>query len=284
MNNIFKTGFLLSALTLLFVFMGQALGGRVGMGYALVIACVMNLGAYWFSDKIVLRMSRATEITGDELPEIHAMVRRLAERANLPTPKIYYLPSAMPNAFATGRDPQHGVVALSKGLMEQLNSEEISGVIAHELGHIRHRDTLTSSVAAILAGAIGMLASLIRWGAFLGGSRRGKSGQGNNPISLLVMSLIMPFAAIIIQMAISRSREFTADLAGAEICGNPLYLASALCKIDKAARHSASIPTVSPTMAHLYISNPLKGGGYLNLFRTHPPISERIDRLEEMAK
>lgn len=280
MNNTMKTFFLLAGLSLLLVIFGRIIGGPAGAGIAFIFACVINLGAYWFSDKLVLAQTRAVPISEQEIPEVYKIVSDLSARAGLPMPKVYLLPTASPNAFATGRDPEHAVVAVSKGLIELCNAEELAGVIAHELSHIQHRDILISSIAATLAGAIGMLASMLRWGLMFGGGRR-QDGERSNPFVLIAVAIVMPFAALLIQMAVSRSREYDADKRGAEICGNPLYLASALRKIDQASRRYA-MPDVSPTTAHMYINNPLTGN-MASLFSTHPDIEDRIARLEKMA-
>lgn len=281
MNNTIKTTLLLTGLTLLLIFFGRMIGGSQGAFFAFVFACVMNFGAYWFSDKMVLAMTRATEISETEVPEIYEIVRKLAAKAELPMPRVYLIPSASPNAFATGRNPEHAVIAVSKGLIELLNVEELTGVIAHEMAHVEHRDILISSIAATLAGAISMLASMVRWAAIFGGGRRYGSGRDSNPVALIVMSLIMPLAAMFVQMAVSRSREYAADRKGAQLCGQPLYLASALRKIAEASGRMPMADT-SPATAHLYIMSPLRGG-LTSLFSTHPPIEERIARLERMA-
>ena len=282
MNNIFKTAFLLTALTLLLLFVGQALGGRSGMITAFVFACVMNFGAYWFSDRIVLASYRAQPISEEEAPEIYAIVRELAAEAKIPMPNIYMIPSAAPNAFATGRNPRHAAVALTQGIFELLNKEELKGVLGHELSHVIHRDILISSIAATLAGAISMLASMARWAFMFGGSRDDDDRQ-RNPLVLLIMSIVVPLAATLIQLAVSRSREYDADESGAHLCGNPLYLASALRKLEAGSRE-IPMRDASPSTAHLFIVNPLSGEGFAKLFSTHPPIEERIARLEKMSR
>lgn len=280
MNNTFKTIILLTLLTFLLIFCGRLLGGTKGMYFAFCFACVMNFSAYWFSDKIVLAAYRATEISEDSIPEVYEIVKDLSLKAKLPMPKIYLIPSASPNAFATGRNPENAALAVSKGLIELLNYEELMGVMGHELSHVYYRDTLTSSIAATLAGAIGMLASIVRWGAIFGGSR--VRGTRNNPVALLVMAFVMPAAATLIQLAVSRSREYAADKLGAQLCENPMYLASALRKIDQSSKR-IPLQSVSPTSAHLFIVNPLMGS-WKGLFSTHPPIEERIARLEKMER
>ena len=278
MNNL-KTVVLMVTLTLMLVFIGAILGGKSGMTIALVIAFGMNFFAYWFSDKIVLRMYGAQEVSEAEAPELHGSVRRLALSANLPMPKVYLIDQEQPNAFATGRNPEKGVVAVTTGIMRILSREELEGVIGHELAHIKHRDILVGTVAATIAGAISYLAQMAQWAMIFGG-RRDEEGQGANPIAALVMMIVGPIAAMMIQMAISRSREFAADQNGAQIAGNPLYLASALGKLHTA---SQKIPMeASPATSHMFIVNPLSGGGLLKL-STHPPIEERIARLETIS-
>ncbi|MGB9627147.1 MAG: zinc metalloprotease HtpX [Thermodesulfobacteriota bacterium] len=279
MNNI-KTIVLMVALTLLLIFIGGLLGGRSGMTYALIIAFLMNFVAYWFSDKIVLRMYGAKEVSEGEAPELYHMVRRLALNANLPIPKIYLIDQDQPNAFATGRHPEKGAVAITTGLMKILTKEELEGVIGHELSHIKHRDVLVATIAATIAGAISYLAQMAQWAMIFGG-RGHHEERGGHPIAALVMMIVGPIAAMMIQMAISRSREYQADKGGALITGNPLYLSRALKKLALAAKR---IPMEAhPATSHLFIMNPFSGGGLIRLFSTHPPIEERIKRLEEMA-
>lgn len=281
MNNILKTTFLLAALTGILLFFGQTLGGRSGMMTAFIMACVMNFSAYWFSDKIVLSVYRAQPLSEANAPEVYAILRELAAVANIPMPRIYLIPSAAPNAFATGRNPQHAAVAVTQGIVQILNHEELKGVLAHELAHVVHRDILTSSIAATLAGAISMLANMVRWTLMFGGSSR-EDNRNANPVALLFMAVLMPFAAMLVQLAVSRSREYHADEAGAQLSGNPLYLASALQKLDNASRR---LPLhADPSSAHLFIVNPLKGSTFASLFSTHPPMEERIARLEKMAR
>ena len=250
---------------------------------AFIFACVMNLGAYWFSDSMVLSMSRAVPLPEENAPEVYAIVHELIEKAGLPMPRIYLIPSTALNAFATGRDPKHAVVAVTEGIVTALNREELKGVLGHELAHVEYRDILISSIAATLAGAISMLASMLRYAMMFGGSRRDEREEGSNPLVLLVMSIVIPFAALLIQMAVSRSRESDADETGAALSGNPLYLASALRKLE-AAQKQIPLQGVEPATAHLYIVNPLKPDFLMKLFSTHPPIEERIARLEAMAR
>ena len=279
MNNI-KTMLLLVTLTLVLVWAGGALGGRQGMTMALIFAIGMNFFAYWFSDKIVLRMYGAKEVTESEAPELYGIVRRLAQRAEIPMPKVYMISQEQPNAFATGRNPKHAAVAVTTGIMRILSSDELAGVIGHELAHVKHRDILISTVAATIAGAISFLAQMAQWAMIFGGNR-GDDDEGGSPVAAFVMMIVGPIAAMIIQMAISRSREYVADEGGARIAGNPRYLASALRKLQAAAKQ---IPMdANPATSHLFIVNPLSGGGLLKLFSTHPPIEERISRLESMS-
>lgn len=282
MGNLFKTVFLLTALTLLLMLFGQAAGGQNGMMMAFVFACAMNFFAYWFSDKMVLAMYRAEPLAETDAPEVYTIVRELAEEAKIPMPKIYKIPSSSPNAFATGRNPKNAAVAVTQGIFEILDREELKGVLAHEISHVLHRDILISSIAATLAGAISMLANMARWGLMFGGSRRDDE-RGTNPIALLLMALLTPIAATLIQLAVSRSREYDADEAGAHLCGNPLYLASALRRLESGSKQIL-MREAEPSTAHLFIVNPLAGGGFANLFSTHPPIEERIARLEQMAR
>jgi len=278
MNGI-KTMVLMVTLTLMLVFIGGLIGGRSGMTFALVMAFGMNFVTYWFSDKIVLRMYGARPVSESEAPELYSMVRRLAQRAELPMPKVYVMDQDQPNAFATGRNPNHGAVAVTTGIMRILAREELEGVIAHELAHIKHRDILVSTVAATIAGAISYLAQMAQWAMIFGG-RSDNEREGGNPIAALVMMIVGPIAAMMIQMAISRSREYGADAGGARISGSPLYLAGALRKLHIA---SQKIPMdANPATSHMFIVNPLSGGGLLRLFSTHPPMEERISRLESM--
>lgn len=282
MKNILKTTFLLAALTLLFIWIGGLLGGREGMKLAFFMACAMNFISYWFSDKIVLAVYRAQPLPEDQAPEVHQMVRELAAEAHIPVPRIYRIPSPTPNAFATGRNPKNAAIAITQGIFQLLNYEELKGVLAHELSHVLNRDILISSIVATLAGAISMITSWARWGMMFGGSRR-NNDRDSNPIVLLAAIILMPIAATLIQLAVSRSREYGADETGAGLCGNPLYLASALRKLDAAVKRTPMFQA-DPASAHLFIVNPLKGANLAALFSTHPPIEERIARLERMAK
>lgn len=277
--NGFRTTVLMVALTLTLVFVGGLIGGRSGMTIALVMAFGMNFVSYWFSDKIILKMYRAREVGAAEAPELYAMVGRLARKAEIPLPKVYVMDEDQPNAFATGRNPEHGVVAVTTGIMRILSREELEGVLAHELAHIKNRDILVATVAAAIAGAISYLAQMAQWAALFGG-RRDDDGEGSNPVAALVMMIVGPLAAMVIQMAISRSREYGADAGGAAISGTPRQLANALRKLHAASR---SIPMhANPATAHMFIVSPLSGGGMFKLFSTHPPMEERIARLESM--
>lgn len=279
--NYIKTFFLLVTLTLIFIWAGAALGGKQGMTIALIFAVGMNFFAYWFSDKIVLKMYRAKEVSESEKPELYGIVRRLAQKAEIPMPKVYIMEQDQPNAFATGRNPKHAAVAVTTGIMRILSQEELQGVIGHELTHVKHRDILISTIAATIAGAISYLAHMAQWAMIFGG-RRGDDDEGGSPIAAIAMMIVGPIAALIIQMAISRSREYAADIGGAKLAGNPRYLSGALKKL-----HSASQKIhmdANPATSHMFIVNPLSGGGILKLFSTHPPIEERISRLESMSR
>jgi heat shock protein HtpX len=276
MGNTFKTAFLLTALTLLLMAIGGAVGGRGGMLIALGIAAVFNFISYFYSDKIALAMYRARPVTREELPRAYQAVERLTQRAGLPMPKIYVIPTESPNAFATGRNPAHASVAVTQGILDLLNDEELEGVLAHELGHVRNRDILISSIAATLAGAITYLAEMGRWAMIFGGLERDDNNRGGG-LTALLMLIVAPFAAMLIQLAVSRSREYQADATGAHFTGNPYALASALQKLDA---YSRRIPmAASPSTAHLFIIQPLLGVNFGNLFSTHPPIAKRIERL-----
>jgi heat shock protein HtpX len=282
MTNVLRTTVLLAALTALFLIIGGAIGGNQGVVIAFIFALVMNFASYWFSDKIVLTMYRAREVSPHEAPDLYRLVQRLAQRAGIPMPKVYIIPSDAPNAFATGRDPQHGALAVTDGIMRLLDEDELAGVLAHELGHIRNRDTLIMTVAATLAGAITMLAHMAQWGAIFGGfGRRDDEGNGGGGVlGLLFMAILAPIAATLIQLAISRGREFFADSTGAAVAGSPSGLARALEKLHFASQR---VPMdANPATAHLFIVNPLSGGSLLQLFSTHPPIEERIRRLRRM--
>ena len=278
MGNVFKTTLLLTAMTLLLMLAGRAFGGQRGMLMALVFAAIMNFVSYFFSDKIALAMYRAQPVTREDLPRVYNIVERLSQKVGLPTPKIYVIPTDSPNAFATGRNPQHASVAVTQGILGLLTDDELEGVIAHELGHVRNRDILISSIAATLAGAITYLAEIAKWGMIfggLGGDREERRGGG---LGALLMILLAPFAAMLIQLAVSRSREYGADDTGAHWTGNPYALASALAKIES---YSRRMPLVaSPSTAHLFIIQPFLGGmSFGNLFSTHPPTAKRIERL-----
>jgi len=276
-TNYFKTALLLGLLTGLIVVCGRLLGGTTGMVIALGLAAVMNLVSYWFSDKIVLARYRAAPVEPAAAPRLHAIVDRLVARAGLPKPKLYVLPEAAPNAFATGRNPAHAAVAVTRGLLDQMSDEEIEGVLAHELAHVKNRDILIASVAATIAGAIAVLGSMARFGAIFGGGHTGRDERGGNVLELLVMAIVAPLAALIIQMAVSRSREYAADATGAQIAGSPYGLARALEKLDQAS-HRVPLDA-TPATSHMFIVMPLSGRGVLKLFSTHPPIPERIRRL-----
>ena len=281
MVNTMKMFILMAALTALFIFAGQALGGRSGMAFALVMALAMNFFAYWYSDKLALSMSRAREVSYDQAPQLHAMIEKLARNAGLPKPKIYIMPGQTPNAFATGRNPEHSAVAVTEGLLQLLQRDELEGVIGHELGHIKNRDILISSVAAVMAGAISYLATMAQWAMIFGGGGSNDDEGRGNLVAMLVMMIVAPLAAAIIQMAISRSREYQADASGAKICGHPVSLANALQRLEE---YNHRLPMkVNPATAQMYIVNPLAGGTMASLFSTHPPIQERIRRLRAMA-
>ncbi len=278
--NTFKTAILLGALTGLLMLIGGWFGGQNGVVIAFFFAVVMNFGSYWFSDKIVLSMYHAKAVSEGEAPELYAMVKNLSLRASIPMPRVYIIPGDTPNAFATGRNEQHAVVAVTEGILRILSRDELEGVIAHELTHIRNRDILIGSIAATLAGAIVMLAHMAQWAAMFGGGRDDDEGGGSNIFSLILMAVLAPIAATLIQMAISRSREYLADAGGAQISGKPYGLAGALEKLSRASR---AIPmNANPSTAHMFIVNPLTGRSLMNLFSTHPPIEERISRLRSM--
>ena len=278
MGNQIRTTLLLAMLTVLIVLIGRWLGGAEGMTIALVMAAAMNFASYWFSDKIVLRMYNAQEVGPQEAPELHGMVETLCRRAGLPMPKLYVIPQEAPNAFATGRNPEHAAVAVTEGLLKLMNRDEAMGVLAHELAHVRNRDILIGSIAATMAGAIMMLANMARFSAmFGGGSRDREEGGGGGAVGMIVLSIIAPLAAMLIQMAISRSREFMADATGAAFAGTPEGLAGALQKLGA---YSKQLPMdASPSTAHMFIVNPLSGSSLMSLFSTHPPLEERIARL-----
>lgn len=280
MNN-FKTLMLLTGMTVFFIFVGRILGGTGGMAIALVFAVAMNFGMYWFGDKIVLKQYDAEEISESDAPDLHRIVSRLAEKAGIPKPAVYLVPDDNPNAFATGRNPANASIGVTKGILELLNEDELEAVIAHELSHVYNRDTLINVIAASLAGAISILATMARWGAIFGIGGRG--GRDNNILVLLVMSIVAPLAATVIQLAISRSREYKADRTGAELSGKPMQLASALRKMEKAAERKP-MQRGSQETAHLFIVNPFSMEGLQSLFSTHPSVDDRVNELEKIAR
>jgi heat shock protein HtpX len=275
--NALKTTFLLGLLSALLIVLGRLFGGDQGMIIALALAAAMNFFSYWFSDRLVLAMHRAQPVSREQAPELFNILERLTARAGLPMPRVYVLPEDAPNAFATGRNPEHAAVAVTQGILRLLNQEELEGVLAHELGHVKNRDILISSIAATLAAAVMVLANMARWAAILGTGDRDERG-GSNPLVLLVTALLAPFAAMLIQMAVSRSRVYQADQTGAEMAGNPYGLANALGKLEGASRRIPML-TAGPASSHLFIVKPLTGASFASLFSTHPPIRERIRRL-----
>jgi heat shock protein HtpX len=281
MSNVFKTGLLLAVLTAMLVLIGGAIGGQQGMVIAFVIALAMNFFSYWFSDKIVLAAYGAKAIDEAEAPRLYAIVHRLATRAGIPMPRVYMVPSETPNAFATGRSPQHAVVAVTEGIMRILDEEELEGVLAHELSHVKNRDILISTIAATLAGAITYLAHMAQWAAMFGGRSRDDEEGGSNPIAMILLAILAPIAAMLVQMAVSRSREFQADATGARVAGKPWGLAKALEKLQM-ANEAVPMADATPATAHLFIVNPLSGQTLMRLFSTHPPLEERIARLRAM--
>jgi heat shock protein HtpX len=277
-----KTLALLASLTALLLWIGHSLAGAGGLAAALALAVIMNFGTYWFSDRIVLRMYGAREVSEADAPGLHEVVRGLSARAGLPTPRVFVIPEEAPNAFATGRSPERSAVAVTQGLLRILSPEEVAGVLAHEIGHIRNRDTLIMTVAATIAGALSTIANMAMWGAVLGGGRNSEEGEeGTSPLAGLAGLIVAPFAAMLIQTAISRTREFLADEAGARLTGNPLALARALHKLEGWSRR-VPMDAGNPATAHMFIVNPFAGGGLLRLFSTHPPTADRVARLEEM--
>ena len=275
--NAIKTTMLLGLLTVLLVLGGMALGGQEGMVMAFILALVMNFGTYFFSDKIVLSMYNAREIGESDSPEIFSIVRDLSRKAGIPMPRVYHIPSEQPNAFATGRNPEHAAVAFTDGIVRILDREELAGVLAHELGHIRNRDILLGTIAATLAGAISMLANMAQWSMLFGGSRNDEREGGGHPALMILMMILAPIAALLVQMAISRTREYKADRTGAELVGSPVPLASALRKLEQAAQR---IPmNAEPATAHMFIVSPLTGKDFASLFSTHPPTEKRIAAL-----
>jgi len=279
MSNVFKTALLLAVLTVMLVLLGGALGGQQGMVVAFLFAVVMNFASYWWCDKIVLAMYRAQPITEAEAPRLYNMVRRLASKAGLPMPRVYLIPTEQPNAFATGRNPEHAVVAVTEGILRILDDEEMEGVLAHELAHVTNRDILISTIAATLAGAITYLAHMAQWAAFFGGGRH-DDDDGPSPIVMILMAIVAPLAAMLVQLAVSRSREFQADATGARLAGRTWGLSKALEKLEM-AKQAVPMDT-NPATAHLFIVNPLSGNTLMRLFSTHPPIEERIARLRAM--
>jgi len=277
MSSYVKTALLLGLMTGLILTVGKVIGGNTGMAVALVFAAILNFASYWFSDKIVLRMYRGREVSAADAPRFHQTIDRLVARSGLPKPKLYLLPGDSPNAFATGRNPAHAAVAATEGILRFMDDEELEGVLAHELAHVKHRDILISSVAATIAGAVTMLAHMARWGAIFGGYGGRNDREGANPFALIATAILAPIAAMIIQMAVSRSREYEADAGGAAMAGQPYGLARALEKLETLSKQ---VPmAASPETAHMFIVQPFTGRGFMNLFSTHPPIQERIRRL-----
>jgi heat shock protein HtpX len=280
MSNVFKTGLLLAALTAMLVLIGGAIGGQRGMLVAFFFAVVMNVFSYWFSDRIVLAMYHAQPVDEASAPHLYAMVRRLATRAGLPMPRVYLIPTDTPNAFATGRDPEHAVIAVTEGIMRILDEEELEGVLAHELSHVKNRDVLISTIAATLAGAITYLAHMAQWAAIFGGRSHDDDDGGTNPVAAMLMAIVAPIAAMLVQMAVSRAREYHADATGARIAGKTWGLAKALEKLHM-AQHAVPMHA-NPATAHLFIVNPLTGRSFATLFSTHPPLEDRVARLRAM--
>jgi heat shock protein HtpX len=281
MSNVFKTGLLLAVLTVMLVLIGGAIGGRQGMLVAFFVAVAMNFISYWFSDKMVLAAYGAQPIEEAAAPRLYAIVHRLATRAGIPMPRVYMIPSETPNAFATGRNPEHAVVAVTEGIMRILDEEELEGVLAHELSHVKNRDVLISTIAATLAGAITYLAHMAQWAAMFGGRGRDDEEGGSNPIAMILLAVLAPIAALLIQMAVSRSREFQADATGAKVAGKSWGLMKALEKLQM-ANQQMPMADATPATAHLFIVNPLSGATLMRLFSTHPPLEERIARLRAM--
>ncbi|MDG5814075.1 zinc metalloprotease HtpX [Chitinispirillales bacterium ANBcel5] len=281
MNSI-KTTLLLAALTGLLVVFGNMLGGSQGALIALIFAGVMNFVSYWYSDKIVLKMYRAQEVGPSDVPQLYSVVENLARKNGMPMPKVFVINNDSPNAFATGRSPSHASVAATVGILRLLDQDELEGVMAHELAHVKNRDTLISTVAATVAGAITMIATMVRWSAIFGGGMRGSSNNRGNAIGALALAILAPMAALLIQMAISRSREFAADEAGAKMCGKPLALANALTRLHQGAR-SMPLRGGNEATAHLFIVNPFKGG-MTSLFSTHPSMDDRVRKLRELSR
>ncbi len=278
MENTMKTTLLLGLLTGLIMFFGGYFGGQTGVVIAFLFAGIMNMGAYWYSDKIVLKMYRAGEVDPSQAPGLYRMVEDLSQKAGMPVPRIFIIPSEAPNAFATGRNPEHAVVAVTQGLLQMMSEEELKGVLAHELAHVKNRDILISSIAATLAGAIMMLASMARWGAIFGGFGGSDDDEGGGILGLLLLAILAPLAAMLVQMAISRTREYQADATGAWIAGSPMGLSHALEKLGR-ANQRIPMKEANPATAHMLIVSPLSGKGLKGLFSTHPPLEERISRL-----
>lgn len=278
--NTLKTVFLMTMMMILFLLVGEILGGQTGLIIAFVFALVMNFGSYWYSDKIVLKMYRAQEVTPETAPKFYNLVSELATNAGLPMPKVYVINDPTPNAFATGRDPEHAAVAATTGILQGLNNDELAGVISHELAHVKHRDILTGTIAATMVGTITFLAQMAGWAMMFSG--RGGNSRDDDGLAGLFLIILSPIAATLLQLAISRSREFAADEGGAKISGKPLALASALEKIS-AASGMKQLNNVGPATAHMFIVNPLKSGGVMKLFSTHPSMEERVKRLREIA-
>lgn len=280
MTNTLKTTFLLALMTGLILAVGRMLGGEQGMIIAFLFAVVMNFGSYWFSDKIVLAMYGAKPIEMSEAPQLYEIVQNLASKAQIPMPRVFIIDSPSPNAFATGRNPSHAAVAVTRGILQMMNRDELEGVLAHELSHVRHRDILIGSIAATLAGAIMMLANMAKWSAIFGGFSRDEREGNGGLIGTLALAFLAPIAAMLIQMAVSRSREYEADAGAARITHNPLALASALQKLGQATER---LPLdANPQTAHMFIVNPLTGSGFASWFSTHPPLDDRINRLRSM--
>ncbi len=278
--NTLKTVFLMTAIMMLFLLVGGLLAGKSGLIIAFIFALAMNFGSYWFSDKIVLKMYRAKEVTQESAPKFYELVLHLTENADLPMPKVYIIDDQTPNAFATGRDPEHAAVCATTGILEGLNNDELAGVLSHELAHVKHRDILTGTIAATLVGTITFIAQMAGWAMMFTGRAGSRDDDGLAGLFLIILS---PIAATLLQLAISRSREFAADEGGAKISGQPLALASALQKIS-GANQIKPVNNVGPATAHMFIVNPLRGGGVMKLFSTHPPVEERIKRLREIAQ
>jgi len=277
--NTLKTVFLMVVMTVLLLLLGSWIGGEQGLILAFVISLGMNFFSYWFSDKMVLMMYRATEVTEAQAPRLYSIVRRVMSETNLPMPRVYIIPGEAPNAFATGRNPEHAAVAATEGILELLTDDELEAVIAHEFAHIKHRDILTSTIVATMVGTITFVARMAGWSMMFGGGNRDRRGGGAGDLAMLILA---PIAAVLIQLAISRSREYDADEGSAEYTGRPLSLASALRKLE-AGQEKNPMQNATPATAHLFIVSPLLGGGIMNLFSTHPPIEDRIARLEQIA-